>query len=275
MTGRYDEPAFADWQTLLPEQATVLEDVEVTGGTILALDRDDVLTRLTAYDPDGRRLRELPLPAFGNVSGLAYDLRTDTAYATLASHTAPLRAYALRRDARSRGTSSGPTTRRSTPRRSSPSGVYVPAKDGAKIPVFVVHRKDATMNGDNPGAAARLRRLQQRRSQPFYIGTLSTLRQPRRHLRRRRHPRRLRVRRDAGTGRGCSSSKQNTLRRLRRGRRVADRGRSYTTPARLAIMGGSNGGLLVGAAITQRPDLFRAAVCQVPLLDMMRYHRSS
>jgi len=47
----------------------------------------------------------------------------------------------------------------------------------------------------------------------------------------------------------------------------------YTTPERLAILGGSNGGLLVGAAITQRPDLFRAAVCQVPLLDMLRYHR--
>jgi len=46
----------------------------------------------------------------------------------------------------------------------------------------------------------------------------------------------------------------------------------YTTPSRLACWGGSNGGLLVGAAVTQRPDLFRAAVCAVPLLDMLRYH---
>jgi prolyl oligopeptidase len=50
-------------------------------------------------------------------------------------------------------------------------------------------------------------------------------------------------------------------------------GEGYTTPDRLAIWGGSNGGLLVGAAITQRPDLVRAAVCAVPLLDMVRYHR--
>src|SRR5204863_4621267 len=48
---------------------------------------------------------------------------------------------------------------------------------------------------------------------------------------------------------------------------------NYTSPRRLAIQGGSNGGLLVGAALTQRPDLFQAVVCQVPLLDMVRYHR--
>ena len=49
---------------------------------------------------------------------------------------------------------------------------------------------------------------------------------------------------------------------------------SYTRPERLAIRGGSNGGLLVGAALTQRPELFRAVVCQVPLLDMVRYESS-
>src|SRR5207249_2890799 len=47
----------------------------------------------------------------------------------------------------------------------------------------------------------------------------------------------------------------------------------YTTSKRLAIQGGSNGGLLVGAALTQRPDLYKAVVCQVPLLDMLRYHK--
>jgi prolyl oligopeptidase len=51
--------------------------------------------------------------------------------------------------------------------------------------------------------------------------------------------------------------------------------KGYTSPGRLAIMGGSNGGLLVGAAITQRPDICRAAICSVPVLDMLRYHRFS
>ena len=267
MTGRYDKPAFADWRTLLPEQKSVLEDVEVTSTAILALDRDDVLTRLTAFDPDGRRLRELPPPAFGNVSGLAYDLRTDTAYATLASHTVPLRAYALpgRTLAWDLVWADNPPVDTSA---LVAERLYVPAKDGEKIPVFVVRRKDATMNGDNPvllhGYGGFNNAID-----PFFIGTLSTF------------VSRGGIFVDAGIRggseygetwhrQGMLESKQNSFDDFVAVAEWLIRER-WTTPARLAIMGGSNGGLLVGAAITQRPDLFRAAVCQVPLLDMIRY----
>ena len=63
------------------------------------------------------------------------------------------------------------------------------------------------------------------------------------------------------------------LRRLHRGGGMADRSRATPRPTRLAAAGGSNGGLLMGAVLTQRPELFRAVVIQVPLLDMLRYHR--
>ena len=245
----------------------MLEDVEATSEAILALDRDDVLTRLTAFDREGRRLRELPPPAFGNVSGLAYDLRTDTAYATLASHTVPLRAYALpgRSLAWDLVWADDPpvdTTALVAER------LYVPARDGAQIPVFVVRRKDAPMNGDNPvllhGYGGFNNAIE-----PFFIGSLSTF------------VNRGGIFVDAGIRGGSEYGetwhRQGMLESKQAGFDdfiavaewlVRDR---WTTPARLAIMGGSNGGLLVGAAITQRPELFRAAVCQVPLLDMIRY----
>ena len=268
MTGRYDKPAFADWRTLLPEQKSVLEDVEVTSAAILALDRDDVLTRLTAFDPDGRRLRELPPPAFGNVSGLAYDLRTDTAYATLASHTVPLRVYALpgRTLAWDLVWADNPPVDTSA---LVAERLYVPAKDGAKIPVFVVRRKDATMNGDNPvllhGYGGFNNAID-----PFFIGTLSTF------------VSRGGIFVDAGIRGGSEygetwhrqamlESKQNSFDDFIAVAEWLIRREVHARRRRLAIMGGSNGGLLVGAAITQRPDLFRAAMCQVPLLDMIRY----
>ncbi len=95
MAAGYDRPEFAAWTTLIPEQRTVLDDVTVTNGWIVVQDREDVLSRLSVYDKDGKRVRELPLPVFGNVTDSDYDRDTDTMYATLASHTAPYKEYAL------------------------------------------------------------------------------------------------------------------------------------------------------------------------------------
>ena len=84
-----------DWATVIPEQKTVLDGAFVTSDWIVAQDREDVLSRLTVYDKAGKRVRELALPVFGNVSGAAYDHDTDRLYATVASHTAPYKVYAL------------------------------------------------------------------------------------------------------------------------------------------------------------------------------------
>ena len=267
LAGRYDRPTFADWQVLLPEQKTVLEDFEVTSTAILALDRADVLTRLTAHDLDGRRLRELPPPAFGNVAGLTYDRRTDVAYATLASHTVPLQVFALpgRTLAWDLVWADDPPVDTSA---LVAERLYVPARDGSSIPLFVIRRRDAVMNGDNPVLLYGYGGFNHAIN-PFFIGALSTF------------VNRGGVFVDAGIRggseygetwhrQGMLESKQTSFDDFIAVAEWLVRGR-WTTPARLAVMGGSNGGLLVGAAITQRPDLFRAAVCQVPLLDMIRY----
>jgi len=269
MAASYDKPESASWTTLIPEQKTVLDDVTVTDGWIVAQDREDVLTRLSVYDKEGKRVRDLPLPVFGNVIGSSYDRDTDTVYATLASHTAPYKVFAL----------GGKTLDWKLIWQDDPpldlsqivaERVYVPASDGAQIPIFIAHRKDFQRNGNNPllldgyggfnNAVA-----------PFYLGSYSMF------INRGGIFVEAGIRGGSEYGerwheQGMLARKQATFDDMIA---VAEWliAHKYTQPAKLAISGGSNGGLTVGAVITQRPDLFRAAICQVPLLDMVRYHK--
>jgi prolyl oligopeptidase len=148
--------------------------------------------------------------------------------------------------------------------------LFVQARDGASIPVFVLHRDDMKLDGTSPvllygyggfeiGIA------------PFFVSTLASFIN----------------RGGVFVNAGIRGGNEYGERWHRQGMLHAKQTtfddfiavaewlieQRYTVPRRLAIQGGSNGGLLVGAAITQRPDLFAAALCQVPLLDMLRYHR--
>ena len=269
MATSYAKPRFADWTTLIGEQANVLDDVTVTSEWIVATLREDVLSRLAVYDHRGGLSRELSLPEFGNVSGIAYDLDADRAYATLASFTAPYKVYGLGgksldwalvwQDDPPLDLSQIVATR-----------VYVVARDGARIPVFIAHRRDMPRSG----AAPTLLHVYggfNNTVEPFYLGSYSSF------------INRGGVFVDAGVRGGGEygekwheqamlANKQNTFDDTIAVAEWLVRER-YTNPGKLAIEGGSNGGLTVGAVITQRPDLFRAAICQVPLLDMVRYHR--
>jgi prolyl oligopeptidase len=148
--------------------------------------------------------------------------------------------------------------------------LYVPAKDGEKIPVFVVRRKDMTQNGTNPTLLYGYGGFNHSVA-PFYLGSFATF------------VNRGGVFVDAGIRGGSEyGEKWHKQGMLSRKQATFDDmiqvavwliAQKYTSPAKLAIEGGSNGGLTVGAVITQRPDLFRAAICQVPLLDMVRFHK--
>jgi prolyl oligopeptidase len=269
MVGTYERPEAKDWQVLVPEQQTVLEDFDVTSRWVIVLDKKDVLSRVIVHDLDGRRVRDLPLPVLGNVSGLAYDVDADRVYAGVVAFTAPGRMYAIdgkALDFRLLWEDDPPLdTSRIVAKQA-----FVPAKDGARIPAFVLHRDDVKLDGTNPtilygyggfdiGIA------------PFYVGSFASF------------VNRGGVFVDAGIRGGDEYGDRWHRQGMLRAKQatfddfvavaewlVAEK---YTSPAKLAIQGGSNGGLTVGAALTQRPDLFAAALCQVPLLDMLRFHR--
>jgi len=269
MTGSYARPEAKDWQLLVPEQDTVIEDFDVTSDWLLVLDKKDVLTRLIAHDLSGKRVREMTLPVLGNVNSLTYDLDANRVHAGVVSFTAPGRLYGLEGrtlDWKLVWEDNPPLdTSRIVAKR-----VFVRAKDGAQIPAFILHRDDLKLDGTNPVLLYGYGGFEVGIA-PFYVSTLGAF------------INRGGVFIDAGLRggdeygerwheQGMLARKQTTFDDFIA---VAEWlvAEQYTVPHKLAIQGGSNGGLLVGAAITQRPDLFGAALCQVPLLDMLRYHK--
>ncbi|MEO8754562.1 MAG: prolyl oligopeptidase family serine peptidase [Casimicrobiaceae bacterium] len=269
MGASYDRPEAADWQPLVAEGDTVLEGFDVTSQWILVRDKKDVLTRMFVHDLAGKRVRELALPELGNVTGTAYNRDRDVVYANIASFTLPRKVWTIA------GGSLDFTPLWQDDPPIDTSGIvaerkFVPAKDGAMIPIFIVHRKDWKTDGNAPvylygygGFNIGI--------EPFYIGTLASF------------VNRGGVFVEAGIRGGNEygerwheqamlGSKQSSFDDFAA---VAQwlASEKITNPQRLVIGGGSNGGLLIGAMLTQRPDLFHAAICSVPLLDMVRFHK--
>jgi prolyl oligopeptidase len=269
MAASYDAPAFERWQVLWPEQETVLDGVDVTSDWLLVRDKKDVLTRVWVHDLGGRRVRELALPELGNVSASAYDIDKNVVYATLSTFTAPGRLYQI--DGKTLGWSllwedKPPLDTAHIETRL----LFYPAKDGARIPMFVACRKGVELDGTNPVFLHGYGGFNIGIS-PDYLGTWATF------------INRGGVYAEAGIRGGDEygerwheaakfGNKQTSFDDFAAAAEWLVRER-YTSRERLMVGGGSNGGLLIGALLTQRPDLFVAAVCRVPLLDMVRFHR--
>jgi prolyl oligopeptidase len=269
MAASYDAPEFAHWQVLWPEQETVLDGVDVTSDWLLIRDKKDVLTRVWVHDLSGRRVRELPLPELGNISASAYDIDKDVVYATLSTFTAPGRLYQL----------DGKTLAWSLLWEDKPpldtsqietKLVFYPSKDGTRIPMFLSYRKGMQQDGSNPVFLHGYGGFNVGIS-PDYLRSWATF------------INRGGIFADAGIRGGDEygerwheaakfGSKQSSFDDFAAAAEWLVRER-YTSRDRLMIGGGSNGGLLIGAMLTQRPELFTAALCQVPLLDMVRYHK--
>ncbi|HEV2976989.1 MAG TPA: prolyl oligopeptidase family serine peptidase [Casimicrobiaceae bacterium] len=269
MAASYEAPEFEHWQVLWPEQESVLDGVDVTSDWVLVRDRKDVLTRLWVHDLSGKRVRELPLPELGNVSGSAYDIDQDVVYATLSTFTAPGKLFQI----------DGKTLAWSLPWEDRPpldtkdietELVFYRSKDGTRIPMFLCYRRGMRQDGSNPVFLHGYGGFNVGIS-PDYVGSWATF------------INRGGVYADAGIRGGDEygehwheaakfGHKQTSFDDFAAAAEWLVR-EQYTCREKLMLGGGSNGGLLIGAMLTQRPDLFAASICQVPLLDMVRFHK--
>ncbi|MNK76936.1 Prolyl endopeptidase [compost metagenome] len=269
MVADKEKPESKFWKTLIPENSTVLENYIVTKKHIIIQDKLDLVSRLTIYDLNGKKLQNLSLPEQGNIDEMNYNREKDSIYISLTTFTSTPKTYvASPKDYKWRL-----YYQRNLPiDMSNIAGEikFYSSKDGSRVPVFVIHRKDIKMNGNNPVLLTAYGGFQSG-IKPGYYGYYAPF------LNAGGIVVEAGIRGGNEFGEqwhldGMLDNKQNSFDDFYA---CADWliKEKYTNPSKIVAMGGSNGGLLMGAAATQRPDLFKAIVCEVPLLDMINYHK--
>ena len=265
-----DKPEFKDWKEIVPEEkGVVLESFVVTKKNLIVVEKRDLLKRVRILDLDGKFIRDLPAPEFGSVTSIGYDRDSNTLYAALATFVAPFKLYKLDADKLEwqflyQDESVLDTSNIETKQ------VSFKSRDGTQVPMFLSYKKGIKLDGNNPTTLYGYGGFNIGIS-VGYLGAFATLinrgvvvAQPG-----------LRGGDEYGEAwheGGMRGNKQNVFDDFYAAAEYLIK-EGYTKPSKLVAFGGSNGGLLVGAAATQRPDLFKAIVCSVPLLDMVRYHK--
>jgi prolyl oligopeptidase len=262
------QPQREAWRELVPESTATLESASIVGGKLTLDYLENATSKVEIRELDGSGAQTLELPGLGTTSGLLGRPEDDEAYYYFSSYTSTPRIY-------KRSMKTGKSElwyEVKIPVDTSSfevDQVWYASKDGTEIPMFIVHRKDVMLDGTNPTMLTGYGGFSVSLTPSFSAGATLWLERggvwavP--NLRgggefgEEWH--------EAGKG----ANKQNVFDDFIGAAEYLIEHR-YTSPERLAIRGGSNGGLLVGAAMTQRPDLFAAVVCEVPLLDMIRYH---
>lgn len=268
---RRGAPEPGAWRTVIPEGKgrDVLRDVKLVGGRFVATFMRDARSAVEIFSKEGRRLAGVALPTLGTAAQLSGRAADPEAFFTFTGFTHP--ATVLRLDAASGRTTPFRAPRVDfDPRDFSTRQVFYRSKDGTRVPMFLVHRKGLALDGRNPVLLRGYGGFDIPYVPYFSAATIAWLEMGGV----------LAVANLRGGGEygkawhdaGRLSRKQNVFDDFTAAAEWLVRSR-YTSPERLAINGGSNGGLLVGAAITQRPELFGAAVPEVGVMDMLRFHR--
>jgi prolyl oligopeptidase len=257
------------WRELVPEGPAAIDSVTLVGDTFLVRRLHHAHHRLERYALDGTPAGAVPLPAAGAVGEPIGRRRDDRAFATFESFLHP--PTVLEVDAASGAVSAfhrptvafdaGPYETRQ---------VFVTSRDGARVPVFVTHARDLAMDGSHPTLLYGYGGFSVNMTPTFDPSRLAWL--ERGGVYAHAILRGGQEYGDAWHRAGMLLHKQNVFDDfIAAAQGLVEAG--FTRPERLAIQGRSNGGLLVAACMTQRPDLFGAVHAGVPVIDMLRYHR--
>jgi prolyl oligopeptidase len=265
-----EHPARDRWEVIVPESAgAALQGITLVGGR-LALDYlKDVSSRIEVRELDGKPVREIALPGVGTASNLVGDADRDEAFYSFNSFTVPTEIF--RTSLKDGKTSSW--YRLKVPVDAGKFEVekqFAVSKDGTRVPMFIVRPREFARSGAAPAMLFGYGGFQVSITPGFSTSIFPWLERGGIYVYSV-----LRGGSEYGETwhrDGMKHVKQHTFDDFIAVAEYLQR-EKYTSADKLVIRGGSNGGLLVGAAVTQRPELFRAAVCEVPLLDMVRYHR--
>src|SRR5215813_11008439 len=265
------DPQRSNWKEIVPQTDAVIENHAVIIGSRLFVQYlRNASSALTLYDLQGKLLANVSMPTLGSIIGQpggAWDSKEG--FFAFHSYAMPSTAYRVALD----GTLSEFLRVKSDvdPTQYVVKQLRFTSKDGTQVPMFVVHKKGLALNGKAPTVLSGYGGFNLGRTPFFNRNAMLVL------LEHGGIYADVQLRGGNEFGEewhraGMLDKKQNVFDDfIAAGEYLI--AQKYTDKEHLAIQGGSNGGLLMGAAFTQRPDLFRAVVCQVPLLDMLRYQR--
>lgn len=262
------KPALKDWTEVVAEGQSVLSGVQVIGGKLLLTYDKDVANHAYVYSLDGKMEHEVNLPGLGSV-GFSGDKDDRECFFTFTSFTIPgavyrydigQNTYSLLRAPKVDFDSDGFITEQ----------VFYPSKDGTRIPMFLTYKKGLKRDGRNPVYLYGYGGFNISLNPGFSSSRIPFLESGGIYAQAN-----LRGGGEYGEEwhqAGTKMKKQNVFDDFIAAAEWLIKN-GYTGKDKIAIVGGSNGGLLVGACMTQRPDLFRVAVPQVGVMDMLRYHK--
>jgi len=262
-------PAVNNWKTIIAEKEEPIESVSYAGERLFVRYLKDVTSRVYIYDAGGKRINEVVLPGLGTAAGFEGNNNSTEVFYSFTSFNFPTRIYKY-------DIVNGKSILFKKPDIDFDPKQYVTAqefyssKDGTKIPVFIVHKKGLNRDGNNPALLYAYGGFNVTLSPWFSASLVPWLEQGGvfavANLR----------------GGGEYGEKWHEAGMLDKKQNVFDDfiaaaeylvAKKYTSVSKLAIRGGSNGGLLIGAVINQRPDLFRVAIPEVGVMDMLRFHK--
>jgi len=263
------KPDKNNWEIILPEEEYLLRSVSMVGSKLIATYLQDANSKVKVYDPSGKFLYDIELPGIGTVSGFGGKNEDNETFYTFTSYTYPPTIFKydiqenkseLFRKAEVKFNVDDYETKQ----------VFYNSKDGTRIPMFVVHKKGIKLDGTNPTLLYGYGGFNISEVPSFRLSIIPLL--------------------ESGfvyataniRGGGEYGAKWHKAGTLENKQNVFDDfiaaseyliNEKYTSPKKLAVRGGSNGGLLIGAVINQRPDLYGVAFPEVGVMEMLRFHK--
>ncbi len=263
-------PDEKNWKDVLPEKPDPLQGTSVVGGKLIATYLKDVSTRAYVYSLSGKLENEIRFPALGIAGGFGGEKTDKFVFYTFTSFTFPPTIYRYDLATKRSTIFRKPEISKFNPSDYVTKQVFYKSKDGTKVPMFIVYKKGLALNGKNPTLLYGYGGFNISTTPGFSPTRLGLLEQGFVYAS-------ANMRGGGEYGEkwhqgGIKLKKQNVFDDFIAAAEYLIVN-MYTSPKMLAIQGGSNGGLLVGAVMNQRPDLFRVAIPQVGVMDMLRYHK--
>jgi len=261
-------PRREHWKEIVGQSDAVLNGASVLGGKLFAQYEKNASSQLKLFELDGKPIADLPLPTLGTVTGIGGRWDRKEVFFGFSSFTVPPSVYEVDLSSEHSELWDKVDAPGIDPAAYEVKQLWYSSKDGTKVPMFIFHKKGLALDGKSPTLLTGYGGFNVSSTPDFRSGRFVWL----------EHGGVFAVANLRGGAEfgeewhraGMLDKKQNVFDDFTAAAEYLI-AQKYTDKDHLAIQGGSNGGLLMGAAFTQRPDLYRAVVCQVPLLDMLRY----